>query len=264
MYRLRPRLFVRHSSQLNEPNFLASVEHYFNEAAKHANVSPATLAHIKSTDGVLSVTFPIQLPDGSSQVIQGYRAQHSRHKTPCKGGIRFAPDVDLQEVEALASLMTVKNAVVDVPFGGGKGGIRIDPKKYDEQTLERITRRFTLELCQKNFIGPGLDVPAPDMGTSGREMSWVLDTYRQFHPNDVNAAACVTGKPVTQGGVRGRTEATGLGVYFCIRDFLSYPEVQKQTGLSGQIEGLKVIVQGFGNVVNFINPGILCCSVPTL
>jgi glutamate dehydrogenase (NAD(P)+) len=201
------------------------------------------------------VSFPIQLPSGETEIIRGFRVQHSRHRTPVKGGIRYAQDVDLQEVEALASLMTFKNAVVDAPFGGAKGGICIDPKKYDEATLERITRRFTMELCQKNFIGPGIDVPAPDMGTSGREMSWILDTYHNFFPNDVNAAACVTGKPVNQGskplsigGVRGRTEATGLGVFFCIREFLSYPEIQKQTGLSGKLEDLSVVIQGFGNV----------------
>ncbi|KAH6584987.1 hypothetical protein BASA50_004425 [Batrachochytrium salamandrivorans] len=231
-----------------EPNFLESVDIFFERAAKHSNVSQDALSHIKRTDGILSVTFPIELQDGTTEIVQGYRAQHSRHRTPVKGGIRYSADVDLQEVEALASLMTYKNAVVDVPFGGAKGGVKIDPSKYDERTIERITRRFTLELCQKNFIGPGIDVPAPDMGTSGREMAWIFDTYRQFNPNDVNAAACVTGKPISQGGVRGRTEATGLGVFFGIREFLNYKEIQEQTGLSGKIDGLNVIVQGFGNV----------------
>ncbi|KAI8905629.1 hypothetical protein EDD86DRAFT_193808 [Gorgonomyces haynaldii] len=243
--RLIPR---RLYSVKGEPNFLESVEIFFNKAAPHAGVREGTLSHIKATDSLLAVTFPIEKPDGTVEVIRAYRAQHSRHRTPVKGGIRYAEDVDMQEVEALASLMTFKNAIVDVPFGGAKGGVKIDPKKYDEQTLERITRRFTMELCQRNFIGPGVDVPAPDMGTGGREMSWVLDTYRQFFPTDVNALGCVTGKPVSQGGVRGRTEATGLGVYFCIREFLSYKEIQKQTGLKGTIEDLKVIVQGFGNV----------------
>ncbi|KAJ8325464.1 hypothetical protein BDV3_001281 [Batrachochytrium dendrobatidis] len=241
-------LRLNHSSATGEPNFLQSVEIFFERAAKHSNVSKEALAHIKRTDGILSVTFPIELPDGTTEIVQGYRAQHSRHRTPVKGGIRYSADVDLQEVEALASLMTYKNAVVDVPFGGAKGGVKIDPLKYDERTIERITRRFTLELCQKNFIGPGIDVPAPDMGTSGREMSWIFDTYRQFNPSDVNAAACVTGKPISQGGVRGRTEATGLGVFFGIREFLGFKEIQQQTGLSGKIEDLSVVVQGFGNV----------------
>ncbi|XP_063932332.1 glutamate dehydrogenase, mitochondrial-like [Zophobas morio] len=155
--------------------------------------------------------------------------------------------------------MTYKCAVVDVPFGGAKGGICIDPKKYSVAQLENITRRYTMELCQKNFIGPGLDVPAPDLGTSGREMAWIKDTYQQFNINDVNSSACVTGKPVTQGGVRGRTEATGMGVYFGIRDFLQFPFVQQMTGLTGGIEGKTFVIQGLGNVgyytAKFISEG---------
>ncbi|KAI9320788.1 hypothetical protein BX666DRAFT_2017826 [Dichotomocladium elegans] len=228
-----------------EPHFLQSVESYFDRAAKLSGVSEGTLGHIRAVDSVLRVTFPIELDDGSTEVIEGYRAQHSRHRLPVKGGIRYSEEVDLQEVEALASLMTYKCAVVDVPFGGAKGGIRIDPKRYTLDQLERITRRYTMELCQKKFIGPGVDVPAPDVGTGPREMSWIMDTYRQFNPDDVNAAGCVTGKPLSQGGVRGRTEATGLGG---IREFLSYPEVQERTGLSGKIKDSSVIIQGFGNV----------------
>lgn len=157
----------------------------------------------------------------------------------------------MQEVEALASLMTYKCAVVDVPFGGAKGGIKIDPKKYSVEQLERITRRYTMELCQKKFIGPGVDVPAPDVGTGPREMAWIMDTYSQFNVGDVNAAGCVTGKPLSLGGVRGRNEATGLGVYYGIREFLSYPEVQKKTGVSGNMADNTVVVQGFGNVGYF-------------
>lgn len=165
-----------------------------------------------------------------------------------RGGIRFDKAVDLQEVTALASLMTYKCAVVDVPFGGAKGGIAIDPKAFDEEELERITRQYALELCQKNFIGPGIDVPAPDVGTGGREMAWILSTYEQFNPHDVNATACITGKPVEIGGIRGRTEATGLGVFYGIREFLRYPEVQAKTGLTEGIRGKTVSIQGFGNV----------------
>ncbi|KAI8366647.1 uncharacterized protein BYT42DRAFT_600576 [Radiomyces spectabilis] len=232
----------------DEPVFLQCVELYYDRAAKLSGVNPGTLAHLRAVDSMLRVTFPIELEDGKYEVIEGYRAQHSRHRLPVKGGIRYSEEVDLQEVEALASLMTYKCAVVDVPFGGAKGGIKIDPKKYTVDQLERITRRYTMELCQKKFMGPGIDVPAPDVGTGGREMSWIMDTYRQFNADDVNAAGCVTGKPLSLGGVRGRTEATGLGVYYGIREFLSYPEVQKKTGLSGKIEGTSVIVQGFGNV----------------
>ncbi|KAI8870847.1 glutamate dehydrogenase [Ramicandelaber brevisporus] len=232
----------------DEPQFLDSVGTYFDKAAALSGVKPKTLAHIKAVDTVLSVSFPIEVDENKVEIIHGYRAQHSRHRLPVKGGIRFSPEVDLQEVEALAALMTYKCAVVDVPFGGAKGGIMIDPKQWTPAQLERITRRFTMELCQKNFIGPGVDVPAPDVGTSAREMSWIMDTYRQFNPTDVNAAGSVTGKPVSQGGVRGRNEATGLGVFYGVREFLTFPEIQKATGLSGQMEGTTVAIQGFGNV----------------
>ncbi|CAO3648115.1 unnamed protein product [Cunninghamella echinulata] len=237
----------------HEPTFLQFVEQYYDRAAKLSNVNSGTLSHLRAVDSVLRVTFPIELGDGKYEVIEGYRAQHSRHRLPVKGGIRYSEEVDLQEVEALASLMTYKCAVVDVPFGGAKGGVKIDPRKYTPEQLERITRRFAMELCQKNFLGAGTDVPAPDVGTGPREMSWIMDTYRQFNPSDVNAAGCVTGKPLSQGGVRGRTESTGLGIYYSIREFLSYPEVQKKTGLSGKIEGTSVVVQGFGNVGYYVS-----------
>ncbi|KAJ2079705.1 NADP-dependent glutamate dehydrogenase [Coemansia sp. RSA 988] len=231
----------------NEPKFLKAVEMFFDRAARYSDASEEKLKHIKSTDSVLSVTFPMD-KDGKTVMIRGYRSQHSRHRLPCKGGIRFSSEVDLQEVEALSALMTYKCAVVDVPFGGGKGGIMIDPKDWTEAELERITRRFTLELCQKNFIGPGVDVPAPDVGTGPREMGWIADTYRNFNPQDVNGTACVTGKALALGGVRGRTEATGLGVYYGVREFLSFPEVQQKIKHHGNIEGTSVIIQGFGNV----------------
>ncbi|KAI9469336.1 hypothetical protein BDB00DRAFT_777113 [Zychaea mexicana] len=239
---------TQNACEPHEPQFLQSVESYFDRAAKLSDIAGGTLSHLRAVDSTIRVTFPIETGDGKTEVIEGYRAQHSRHRLPVKGGIRYSEEVDLQEVEALASLMTYKCAVVNVPFGGAKGGIKIDPAQYTAEQLERITRRYTMELCQKKFIGPGTDVPAPDVGTGPREMSWIMDTYRQFNPDDVNAAGCVTGKPLSQGGVRGRTEATGLGVYFGVREFLSYPEVQKITGLSGKIAGSTVIVQGFGNV----------------
>ncbi|KAJ2475522.1 NADP-dependent glutamate dehydrogenase, partial [Coemansia sp. RSA 2131] len=235
------------ATDAQEPKFLKAVELYFDRASKYSSASADTLKHIKSTDAVLSVTFPME-KNGKTVMIRGYRSQHSRHRLPCKGGIRFSSEVDLQEVEALSALMTYKCAVVDVPFGGGKGGIMIDPKEWTEAELERITRRFTLELCQKNFIGPGVDVPAPDVGTGPREMGWIADTYRNFNPQDVNGAACVTGKALSLGGVRGRTEATGLGVYYGIREFLGFPEVQKQIKHHGNVADSTVIIQGFGNV----------------
>jgi glutamate dehydrogenase (NAD(P)+) len=191
--------------------------------------------------------FPVKIGD-KVEVIKAYRVQHSHHKLPCKGGIRFSEMVNLDEVMALSALMTYKCAIVNVPFGGAKGGITIDPKKYNTYDLERITRRYTSELIKKRFIGPGEDVPAPDYGTGEREMSWILDTYMAMHPGEVEALGCVTGKPVTQGGVKGRREATGLGVFFGIREVCNNAEVMARLGLETGLAGKKIIVQGLGNV----------------
>jgi glutamate dehydrogenase (NAD(P)+) len=174
--------------------------------------------------------------------------QHSHHKTPCKGGIRFAAEVNQDEVMALASLMTYKCAIVNVPFGGGKGGIKINPKKYSVYELEKITRRYTAELVKKNFIGPGTDVPAPDYGTGEREMAWIVDTYASLRPGEVDAMGCVTGKPVTQGGVRGRREATGLGIFYGVREVCNMPDIMDKVGLPVGLHGKRVVVQGLGNV----------------
>jgi len=193
------------------------------------------------------MNFPVKIDD-KIELMKAYRVQHSHHKTPCKGGIRFSTAVNLDEVMALAALMTFKCAIVNVPFGGAKGGISIDPKKYTAYQLENITRRYTAELIKKNFIGPGTDVPAPDYGTGEREMAWILDTYSSMRPGDIDAAGCVTGKPVTQGGVRGRREATGLGVFYGIREVCKMPDVMKKLGLTIGVEGKRVIVQGLGNV----------------
>jgi glutamate dehydrogenase (NAD(P)+) len=180
--------------------------------------------------------------------MEAYRVQHSQHKTPCKGGIRFAAEVNQDEVMALAALMTYKCAIVNVPFGGGKGGIKINPRSYSAYELEKITRRYTAELIKKNFIGPGTDVPAPDYGTGEREMAWILDTYSAMHPGEIDAAGCVTGKPVSQGGVRGRREATGLGVFFGLREVCNMPDIMNKYHMPIGVEGKKVVVQGLGNV----------------
>lgn len=229
-------------------SFFHSVERSFDKAAKFTKWDLGILEQIKACNSVYQMRFPVKRDDGSIEVIEAYRVQHSQHKSPCKGGIRFSDEVNQDEVMALASLMTYKCAIVNVPFGGGKGGIKINPRKYSEYELEKITRRYTSELVKKNFIGPGIDVPAPDYGTGAREMAWIVDTYASLKPGEIDAAGCVTGKPITQGGVRGRTEATGLGVFFGIREVCNMPDVMKKQGLTVGIEGKTVVVQGMGNV----------------
>lgn len=229
-------------------SFFANVNKTFDRAAAFTKWDPGVLEQIKECNAVYQMKFPVKMDDGRIEVIEAYRVQHSQHKTPCKGGIRFAAEVNQDEVMALAALMTYKCAIVNVPFGGGKGGIKVDPKKYSAYELEKITRRYTAELIKKNFIGPGTDVPAPDYGTGEREMSWILDTYSSLRPGEIDSAGCVTGKPVTQGGVRGRREATGLGVFFGLREVCNMPDMMKKAGLSMGVEGKRVVVQGLGNV----------------
>jgi len=229
-------------------SFFGAVEKSFDKAAKFTKWEKGVLEQIKECNAVYQMRFPIKRDDGSIEVIEAYRVQHSQHKTPCKGGIRFAAEVNQDEVMALAALMTYKCAIVNVPFGGAKGGIRINPKNYSPYELEKITRRYTAELIRKNFIGPGTDVPAPDYGTGEREMAWILDTYTAMHPGEIDAAGCVTGKPVTQGGVRGRREATGLGVFFGLREVCSMPDTMQKLRLSVGVENKRIAVQGLGNV----------------
>lgn len=229
-------------------SFFGAVERSFDKAARFTKWDLGILEQIKACNAVYQMRFPLKRDDGSIEVIEAYRVQHSHHKTPCKGGIRFAAEVNQDEVMALAALMTYKCAIVNVPFGGGKGGIKINPKKYSPYELEKVTRRYTAELIKKNFIGPGTDVPAPDYGTGEREMAWILDTYTAMHPGEIDAAGCVTGKPVTQGGVRGRREATGLGVFFGLREVCNMPDVMKKLNLNTGVEGKRVVVQGLGNV----------------
>ncbi len=228
-------------------SFFQSVERSFDKAAIFTDWDAGILEQIKQCNSVYQMRFPVKIGD-NIEVIEAYRVQHSHHKTPCKGGIRFSLAVNQDEVMALAALMTYKCAIVNVPFGGSKGGIKIDPKKYSAYDLEKITRRYTAELIKKNFIGPGTDVPAPDYGTGAKEMSWILDTYVAMHPGEIDAAGCVTGKPVSQGGVRGRTEATGLGVFFGLREVCNMPDLMKKLGLSTGVKDKRVCVQGLGNV----------------
>jgi len=236
---------------------LDSVIYNFNKAAAVTVHPESVLSMIRRCASVYRVQFPIKtninLQKGTydTKIIEGYRVQHSHHRLPCKGGIRYSEHVNQNEVMALASLMTFKCAIVDVPFGGAKGGLKINPKGMPVSELEAITRRYASELIKKNMLGAGIDVPAPDMGTGPREMAWIKDTYETFHPADVNSLACVTGKPITQGGIRGRTEATGLGVFTAIREACSYKDDMDRLGMSMGVEGKRCIIQGFGNVGSF-------------
>ncbi len=231
--------------------FLDQVNRSFDRAAAFTPHDPTLLANIKASKNLFYTSFPIKRDDGTIEVMHAWRAEHSHHKLPCKGGIRYALTVDADEVQALAALMTYKCALVDVPFGGAKGGIRLNPKTYSPGELERITRRYVFELVRKNFIGPGLDVPAPDVGTGPREMAWIADTYTQLRPGEVDALGCVTAKPVSAGGIRGRTEATGRGVFFGVRELCGIPEDMKALGLAPGLQGKRVVVQGLGNVGYF-------------
>lgn len=229
-------------------SFFRGVERNFDKAAKYTRFEQGILEQIKACNSVYRMKFPVRTGKNTIEVIEAYRVQHSHHKLPCKGGIRYSMDVNQDEVMALAALMTYKCAIVNVPFGGAKGGIKIDPRKYSLFELEKITRRYASELVKKNFIGPGIDVPAPDYGSGAREMSWIADTYASLMPGEVNALGCVTGKPVSQGGVRGRTEATGLGVFYGIREMCSIKEDMDKLGLETGIAGKRIVVQGLGNV----------------
>jgi glutamate dehydrogenase (NAD(P)+) len=234
---------------VSEPiSFFEQVSRNFDKAATFTTHPPGILEQIKQINSVMHFCFPIKRDDGSIKVMHGWRAEHSHHKLPTKGGIRYAMTVNEDEVMALAALMTYKCAIVNVPFGGAKGGIRIAAHEYSEAELERITRRYAFELFKKNFIGPGLDVPAPDFGTGPREMAWIADTYASLAPHDINALGCVTAKPVSEGGIDGRVEATGRGVYYGLREVCSIAEDMRTLGLSPGLEGKRVVVQGLGNV----------------
>jgi glutamate dehydrogenase (NAD(P)+) len=236
---------------MNEPTtgltFRQSVDHMVDRALSHMDLDPGIANAIKSCTSVLQVSFPVEIR-GKVELFTGWRAVHSIHRLPAKGGLRYSVSVDQQEVEALAALMTYKCAIVDVPFGGSKGGLYINTNNYNRDELKKITRRFTRELASAGFLSPATNVPAPDMGTGQREMAWIADTYKHLNPEDINALACVTGKPVAHGGVNGRTEATGRGVQYAIREFFRHKEERRACGLKGDLEGKRIIIQGLGNV----------------
>ena len=230
-----------------EPSFRDSVDLMFNRAARFMDLPPGLEEKIRVCNATYVVRFGVRLR-GAIHTFTGYRSVHSEHLEPVKGGIRYAMSVDQDEVEALAALMTYKCALVEVPFGGSKGGLRIDPRQWEEHELEQITRRFTYELVKRDLIHPAQNVPAPDMGTGEREMAWIADQYRRMATTDINANACVTGKPLSSGGIHGRVEATGRGIQFALREFFRHPEDVEKARLSGGLEGKRMVVQGLGNV----------------
>lgn len=226
--------------------FLKSVSKMFDDAVEILGVEQGLAKQIKSCNSTHTIRFGVKLKKGI-KVFTGWRSVHSEHLEPVKGGIRFSPAVNASEVEAMAALMTFKNAVIDVPFGGSKGGLKITPSKYDDEDLEKITRRFTEELVKRGLISPSLNVPAPDMGTGKKEMAWIADEYKRLNPQDINAYACVTGKPENMGGVDGRTEATGRGIFYALSSFFNSPDIKK-TSLKGKLSSQSIIIEGLGKV----------------
>jgi len=231
-----------------KPTFLENVEMMVNDTIDCIKVDSNISKILKTCRSVIQLKFPVKIK-GEIKIFHGWRAVHSNHRLPVKGGIRYSTDVNQEEIEALASLMTFKCAVVDVPFGGAKGGLLIDPNKYDEESLEKITKKFARELIRRGFLSPARDVPAPDVGTSQREMGWILDAYKSLRPDDINHVACVTGKSVDHGGIKGRLEATGRGVCEALKEFFRHPEeVKKANIINSSLDDQKIIIQGFGNV----------------
>ena len=228
-------------------SFKDNVNLHVDKSAKLLNFSDDLLEHLKSTHSLIKVNVGVVL-DGKINNFTGWRAVHSEHILPTKGGLRYLETVDQDDTEALASLVTYKCAIVNIPFGGAKGGLKINPKNYTMPQLREITKAFASKLINKGFISPALNVPAPDVGTSEREMEWILETYKTLKPDDINYRGCVTGKPLHRGGIAGRTEATGRGIEEVVREIFRHEDVVKEAGLKNELKDNEIIVQGFGNV----------------
>ena len=234
--------------------FLKSIEENYKKAVTCLQKSEGKEVYtdelakqVMTVNSTYVVRFGVRLR-GTIHTFTGYRSVHSDHIEPVKGGIRYDLAVNQDEVDALAALMTYKCSLVEIPFGGSKGGLIINIRDWSEEELEKITRRFTDELSKRDLIHPSQNVPAPDVGTGEREMAWMADEFRKLHPTELNAWACVTGKPVNKGGIGGRTEATGRGVQYALQAFFDNPVDVKKTGLTPGLKGKRVIVQGLGNV----------------
>ncbi len=227
----------KHSKKVN---VYETVQKQFNKAADMMGLDPDIRNILAHTQNELVVHFPVKLDDGRIEMFTGYRVQHNNALGPYKGGLRFHPDVDIDEVRALATWMSWKSAIVNIPYGGGKGGVQIDPFKYSKSELERITRRFTFALGSN--IGPEYDIPAPDVNTNAQIMAWILDTFLSTMPTNDRARSThvITGKPIELGGSLGREKATGQGVVYNIEEWAKFRNFD--------LKGAKYIVQGFGNV----------------
>ena len=229
-------------------NFLDDVESLFQQAEHTLGLPDGLGEKIRVCNATYATRFGVRLR-GRMHTFTGWRAVHSTHRSPAKGGIRYAHDADQNEVEALAALMTLKCALVDLPFGGSKGALRVNPTDWEPHEMEKITRRFAQELMRHGFLDSASNVPAPDMGTNEQTMMWMVDEYRRFNPTDTNALACVTGKPLAAGGISGRIEATGRGVQYAIHAFFDAIEAHKAFGFqTTPLRDCAVIVQGLGNV----------------
>ena len=235
-----------------EPGFTEMVAEYFDRAATYTNIPQDVLNLIKVPESTLKLNIPFLRDNGTFDYVEGYRCHHKRHRLPCKGGTRISPHVDLDEVEALATLMSFKLAVVEVPFGGSKGGLKMDPKDYSKAETERIIRRYTIELAKYNYMGSAIDVPGPDVGTGVWHMDMMADTYKTMYGHtDIDHMGVVTGKSLVSGGINGRPESTGLGVYYSIRNILTkdeYVDLRAKFNLTEGLENKTCIVQGFGAV----------------
>ena len=231
----------------NNSTFLNSVNQVFDEASSLLSLPEDLARKIKLANSVYQVNFGVRLRK-TLYTFTGYRCVHSEHVEPVKGGIRYSLSATQDEVEALAALMTYKCSLMDLPFGGSKGALIVDPYRWKNEELERITRRFTFELAKRDLIHPSQNVPGPDMGTDENVMAWMADEYRRLNPTEIDAMAAVTGKPIAVGGIDGRTEATGRGVYYSILEFLKNKKDRQKSKLRQGLEDQKVIIQGFGNV----------------
>ena len=232
---------------MKKPTFKENVDSFVTLTSKIIRFPKDVIEYIKYSHSIMQVTVGVKIKNKICNFV-GWRAVHSEHRLPSKGGIRFSPNVNQDDTEALAALMTYKCAVVNVPFGGSKGSLKINPKNYSEKELRLITKNYATKLAKKGFLNPALNVPAPDLGTSEKEMVWIMDAYRNLFPEDINYTACVTGKPVEHGGIRGRDNATGRGVEETIREYFRHLKLLKKIKLKEKLKDNSIVIQGFGKV----------------